>query len=212
MKIPVLGFCRSPKRAATLLAWQALLLGMLALGNLANAASVNALELLHRTAFDWQQRSDRLALAKDLIDRIDELTERVPLQEPAELQRIQAREARLTQENPQGLTRLFLSAAYQHRQLANDLEGMKRELQCVRGADQLPREMRCWHATAMLLLKEEQLRIALDTLRRSRRMPPRREEPLFLKDPQLWFAQFGQGILIHIIDPYLESEADRASS
>lgn len=168
-----------------------------------NESDASAMELLHRTSFDWTVRVERVRLARDLIDRVEELRQRVPPQRPAELERLNAREAKLADGDPQALSRLFLSPAYQHRGLERLLNDLRGELDCILDATELRYEMRCWSQLSIALLKEEQIRLALRTLRRSGRMRSRRQEPLFQKDPQLWFSHFGLGVLVHLIDPYL---------
>lgn len=166
-------------------------------------AGATAMELLHRTSFDWTVRVERVRLARDLVDRVENLRQRVPLQKPSELERLNVREAKLEGGDPQALSRLFLSAAYQHRTLERLIDDLLVDLDCVLEAVDLPREMRCWSQLSIALLKEEQIRLALRTLRRSGRMQSRRKEPLFQKDPQLWFSHYGLGVLVYLIDPYL---------
>ncbi|MEM1434756.1 MAG: hypothetical protein AAGG11_11915 [Pseudomonadota bacterium] len=174
------------------------------------AEQTSAMELLHRTSFDWRKRVERVSLARDLRDRVAQLEERVPPQRPAEAERLKEREQRLQERDPQGLSRLYLSAAYQHRQLERWLSSLSASLDCALAAESLDQEMRCWSDATIVLLKEEELRLAMETLRRARRLPPRREEPLMQKDPQLWFAKFGRGLLEYLIDPYLDAGAEDA--
>ncbi|MEM9742238.1 MAG: hypothetical protein AAF918_06085 [Pseudomonadota bacterium] len=188
-------------------AFAVLLLGVSIAGELAAEMPQSAMELLHIQTFDWSDRRDRVALAKDLGERVDELLERIPSQKPEERARLAKREARLKTEDPQALSRLYLSAAFQHLSLEQQLDGVLTGLACVRNSEQVAVEMQCWSRVSIGLLQEDKLRVALQTLRRSRRMAPRREEPLFQKDPQLWFSQFGLGVVVHILEPYLSARA-----
>ncbi|MGI9326131.1 MAG: hypothetical protein ACR2PZ_12985 [Pseudomonadales bacterium] len=177
----------------------------------AHAASTSsgAWTLLHVGDFDWRQRTDRLRVASDLRRRVVTLSARVPTQSPEELARVAQREAKLGEDQAQARSRLYLSAEYQHRELHKTLEQINEALLCVERSERIGTEMACWGDAAVALLKEDQMRLALDTLRKKRRIPRKRNTPIIDRDPDLWYAHFGRGILTSLIAPYLNDLAKR---
>lgn len=178
-----------------------------------NAASAHsasgAWTLLHAGDFEWQSRLDRLQVARDLQRRVDALRQKIPLQSPAELDQVAKRDASFTDAMSQQRSRLFLSAAYQHRELVRNLDRIYEALQCVRGEGvSASQEMACWADASAALLREEQMRLALNTLRKARRLPRKRDSAVIDRDPDLWYAHFGRGILTFVLQPYLAAQAE----
>ncbi|MFK7912312.1 MAG: hypothetical protein AB8B93_00235 [Pseudomonadales bacterium] len=166
--------------------------------------------LLYAGSFQWQQRLDRLSVARDLQRRVATLRQQVPPQSPAELAQVDKKDRAFTEQMAQQRSRLFLSTAYQHRELVRNLDRIHAALACVREVEQATAgEMACWADAAAALLQEEQMRLALNTLRKARRLPRKRDTAVIDRDPDLWYAQFGRGILTFILQPYLAERARR---
>lgn len=189
--------------------WRALILCLLMQGNAAGADKASgAWTLLYAGDFQWQERLDRLAVARDLQRRVDALRLLVPDQSPAELAQVEQRDRTFTEQMAQQRSRLFLSPGYQHRELVRNLDRIHGSLECVREAEQaMAAEMACWADAAAALLLEEQMRLALNTLRKARRLPRKRDTAVIDRDPDLWYAQFGRGILTYILLPHLAQQA-----
>ena len=192
------------------LARRALLLSVILQSSALGAANASgAWTLLHAGDFQWQQRLDRLAVARDLQRRVAALRQQVPVQSPAELAAVQKKDLAVTEQMTQQRSRLYLSTAYQHRALVQNLDRIHDALACVR-EDPLTvaLEMACWADAATALLQEEQMRLGLNTLRKARRLPRKRDTAVIDRDPDLWYAQFGRGILRYILQPYLGRQAE----
>lgn len=172
--------------------------------------------LLHSDDFDWRERGDRRRVARALARRVARLKDRVPLQAPDERARLDKREARLVGNNAatdrvQARSKLYLSTSFQHRALHQLLDNILTPLGCIEQADELSREMACWSDAAVALLQDDQLALALQTLRQARRLPRQWETAMINRDPEVWYAQFGRGILSYVLTPYLRAGDGSAS-
>lgn len=184
---------------------------------IANAQEVSgAWVLLHSDDFDWRERGDRRQVARALARRVARLKDRVPLQAPDERARLSQREARLAGNDAatdpvQAKSRLYLSTSFQHRALHRLLDNILLPLGCIERADVVSREMACWSDAAVALLQDDQLALALQTLRKARRLPRQWETAMINRDPEVWYAQFGRGILSYVLTPYLRASDGSAS-
>ncbi|MEM1230348.1 MAG: hypothetical protein AAGI15_07425 [Pseudomonadota bacterium] len=173
-------------------------------------AATGAWVLLHSDEFDWRSRGDRVSVARALAQRVALLKDRVPSQGLDEQARLERREARLASPDGardplQARSRLYLSTSYQHRALLRLLEDILEPLRCIQEPGPVRAEMACWSAAAAALLQEDQLALAISTLRRARRLPRQWETAMINRDPEVWYGQFGRGILAYVLTPYLSA-------
>ena len=172
--------------------------------------SATAWDLISPKNFDSQSRNERLAIARDLRNRVKQFAALIEPQSPAELQELERDEARLAA-NPKSSNRdraeLQLSVAYQQRKLVAALDAMTNALDCVVDTQRIATEMSCWATTSLLLSDEESLRLALSTLRNHRRLPRNKDLPALVRSPEVWYATYGRGILEFILVPYLRRAA-----
>lgn len=164
--------------------------------------------LLYTDRFDWRARPDRLRVAEALKRRVSLLRDRVPAQSPTELAKLERRELRLGRRQDrdaaaQARSRLYLSTSYQHRALSQLLDAILQPLSCIETSTALPAEMACWSQVAAALMQEERLALALQTLRKARRLPRHWQTAMINRDPEVWYTQFGRGVLSYVLTPYL---------
>ena len=192
-----------------------LLVGVLGLASLptagAGSASMNAWELIHPKSFDWRQPGHRRAVARDLARRLNLLASVVPPQSPAqrtlvleemtELQRLGA------EATPRRRGRLYMSRGYQHFRLMELIGETRADLDCILNAVSIHEEMHCWSRAALHFGDEARLDLALSMLRRARLMPKDDHMPVAAQDPEVWYGEYGRGILEHILVPYLADAA-----
>jgi hypothetical protein len=173
----------------------------------AGAQSVSAWDLVYPSNFDWEIRTHRLRVANDLASRVSLLVAVVPKQKEEESARLreteQALEALGADASPRERSRLYLSRAYQHRRLLELLADTLDALQCVRTADEMPREIHCWTRAAVNLMDEETVDVALTVLRDARMVPRDEDMPVKAQDPKVWYGEYGRGIVRHIVMPYV---------
>ncbi len=171
------------------------------------AQSVSAWDLVYPSNFDWEIRTHRLRVANDLASRVSLLVAVVPKQTEEESARLreteQALEARGADASPRERSRLYLSRAYQHRRLLELLADTLDALECVRSAQEMPREVHCWTQAAVNLMDEETVDVALTVLRDARMVPRDEDMPVKAQDPKVWYGEYGKGIVRHIVMPYV---------
>jgi hypothetical protein len=176
------------------------------------AAAVNAWELVHPSKFDAGRVEHRQAIARDLLERVELLAAVIPPQSPEQTARLREEADRLEElgerASAQRRSRLYLSRAYQQRTLLDILGEASDALRCVldSGSDQA-REMSCWARASAQFLEQSKVDLALSVLRRSRAIPRDDDMPVAAMDPVVWYGEYGRGILLHIISPYLEGQA-----
>ncbi|HEY5680505.1 MAG TPA: hypothetical protein VIS55_10595 [Pseudomonadales bacterium] len=179
----------------------------LAMAPFAGAQSVSAWDLVYPSNFNWEIRTHRVRVANDLASRVSLLVAVVPRQTEEESARLreteQTLEARGADASPRDRSRLYLSRAYQHRRLLELLADTLDALQCVRSAEELPREVHCWTRAAVNLMDEETVDVALTVLRDARMVPRDEDMPVKAQDPKVWYGEYGKGIVRHIVMPYL---------
>ena len=189
-------------------AWAVLLAALLPA---APAAAADAWELIHPKMFDWRQAEQRRAVAQDLVRRLDLLASVVPEQSPKERGELVRKMAELegapAGESPERRSRLYISRQYQHFRLLELIGAVRASLDCILAAERLAQEMRCWSLASLHFGDETTLSLALSMLRNARLIPKERNMPVMAKGPALWYAEYGRGILRHILVPYLACAA-----
>jgi hypothetical protein len=186
----------------------AVLAMFLALPTTTSAAT--AWDLISPKNFDWQSRSERLAIARDLRSRVEQFAALIQPQSPAELQALERDEAQLAAKakvSDRERAELQLSVAYQNRKLVAALTSIVNALDCVIDTNRIATEMSCWATTSLLLGNEESLRLALATLRKYQRLPRNKDLPALVRSPEVWYSTYGRGILEFILVPYLRKAA-----
>ena len=180
----------------------------------ATASAVNAWELIHPKTFDWQQAAHRSAIARDLLRRLNRLALVVPMQSPEQkalvLGEMAALEKLGTEAPPRRRSRLFMSRGYQHYRLLELIEETRGDLDCILAAADIHEEMHCWSLAAQHFGDEARLDLALSMLRRARLIPKDGQMPITAQDPEVWYGEYGRGILQYIIVPYLADATTRA--
>lgn len=175
------------------------------------AAAVNAWELIHPKAFDWQQAAHRTAIAKDLLRRLNLLASVVPPQSPQQqtlvLDEMAALDKLGTEAPPRRRSRLFMSRGYQHYRLLELIEETRGDLECILAAADIRDEMHCWSLAAQHFGDEARLDLALSMLRSARLIPKDGQMPVTAQDPEVWYGEYGRGILQYIVVPYLADAA-----
>ena len=178
------------------------------------ASTVNAWELIHPRTFDWQQAAHRTAIAKDLLRRLNLLASVVPVQSPEQkalvLLEMETLEKLGTEAPPRRRSRLFMSRGYQHYRLLELIEETRTDLDCVLAATDIREEMHCWGLAAQHFGDEQRLDLALSMLRSARLIPKDGQMPVTAQDPEVWYGEYGRGILQFIVVPYLADAAARA--
>ena len=193
-----------------------LAIGVLAAALSANsaAAAVNAWELIHPRTFDWQQAPHRTAIARDLLRRLNLLASVVPEQSPEQralvLDEMEALETLGAEAPPRRRSRLFMSRGYQHYRLLQLIGESRADLDCILAATGIQEEMHCWGLAAQHFGDEARLDLALSMLRSARLIPKDGQMPVTAQDPEVWYGEYGRGILQYIIVPYLAAAAARA--
>ena len=172
---------------------------------------VNAWELIHPKSFDWRQVQHRKAIARDLSRRLDLLASVVPSQSSEQRALVFAEMAELerlgSEASPRRKSRLYMSRGYQHFRLSELIGETGADLQCILGAAELSEEMRCWSLAALHFSDETRLDLALSMLRRARLIPKDGHMPVTAQDPEVWYGEYGRGILQYILIPYLDDAA-----
>ena len=175
------------------------------------AAAVNAWELIHPRAFDWQEAAHRTAIAKDLLRRLNLLASVVPPQSPQQqalvLDEMAALDELGTEAPPRRRSRLFMSRGYQHYRLLELIEETRGDLECILAAADIREEMHCWSLAAQHFGDETRLDLALSMLRSARLIPKDGQMPVTAQDPEVWYGEYGRGILQYIVVPYLADAA-----
>ena len=175
------------------------------------AAAVNAWELIHPKAFDWQEAAHRTAIAKDLLRRLNLLASVVPPQSPQQqtlvLDEMEALDKLGTEAPPRRRSRLFMSRGYQHYRLLELIEETRGDLECILAAADIGEEMHCWSLAAQHFGDEARLDLALSMLRSARLIPKDGQMPVTAQDPEVWYGEYGRGILQYIVVPYLADAA-----
>ena len=175
------------------------------------AAAVNAWELIHPKAFDWQEAAHRTAIAKDLLRRLNLLASVVPPQSPQQqalvLDEMAALDELGTEAPPRRRSRLFMSRGYQHYRLLELIEETRGDLECILAAADIREEMHCWSLAAQHFGDETRLDLALSMLRSARLIPKDGQMPVTAQDPEVWYGEYGRGILQYIVVPYLADAA-----
>jgi hypothetical protein len=173
------------------------------------AQSVSAWDLVHPTGFDWQIKSHRQLVAKDLGFRVRLLAAVVPAQSEEQRQQLKATVATLDalgdEATPRQRSNLYLSRAFQHRRLLDLLANTLTSLSCTRAAQDINKEMLCWSEVSVYLMDEETVDIALTVLRSARMIPRDEDMPVKAQDPKVWYGEYGRGIVRYIIKPYLRA-------
>jgi hypothetical protein len=173
-------------------------------------SAATAWDLISPKNFDWQSRSERLAIARDLRSRVEQFAALIEPQRPAELQALERDEAQLAAKakvSDRERAELQLSVAYQNRKLVAALTSIVNALDCVIDTNRIATEMSCWATTSLLLGDEESLRLALATLRKYQRLPRNKDLPALVRSPEVWYSTYGRGILEFILVPYLRKAA-----
>jgi hypothetical protein len=173
-------------------------------------SAATAWDLISPKNFDWQSRSERLAIARDLRSRVEQFAALIEPQRPAELQALERDEAQLAAKakvSDRERAELQLSVAYQNRKLVAALTSIVNALDCVIDTNRIATEMSCWATTSLLLGGEESLRLALATLRKHQRLPRNKDLPALVRSPEVWYSTYGRGILEFILVPYLRKAA-----
>ena len=189
-----------------------LLIGVLAVpSGAAAAASVDAWELIHPKAFDWQQVAERKAIAGDLLRRLNLLALVVPAQSPEQqalvLDEVAELERLGSDAPPRRRSRLYMSRRYQHYRLLELIRETGEDLDCILQATDVPEEMHCWGLAAQHFGDETRLDLALSMLRSARLIPKDGQMPVTAQDPEVWYGEYGRGILRYILVPYLADAA-----
>ena len=177
------------------------------------AAAVNAWELIHPKTFDWQQATHRIAIARDLLRRLNLLASVVPMQSPQQqalvLDEMAALDKLGNEAPPRRRSRLFMSRGYQHYRLLELIEETRENLNCILAAADIHEEMHCWSLAAQHFGDEARLDLALSMLRSARLIPKDGQMPVTAQDPEVWYGEYGRGILQYIIVPYLADATTR---
>ena len=179
------------------------------------AGGVDAWELIHPKTFDWREASHRRAIAGDLSRRLNQLASVVPLQSSAQqtlvLDEVAALDRLGTEASPRRRSRLYMSRGYQHFRLLELIAETRADLQCILAAAHIREEMHCWSLAAQHFGDEARLDLALSMLRRARLIPKDGQMPVTAQDPEVWYGEYGRGILQYILVPYLEDQSRRAT-
>lgn len=199
--------CISPMRWVVLM-----LIGVLALPSTATAAGpVNAWELIHPKFFDWRQEAHRKAVASDLQQRLSRLASVVPVQSSSQRDRVLDEMAELdrmgTDASSRRRSRLYMSRGYQHLRLLELIGETEADLECIVAAADIREEMHCWSLAAQHFGDEARLDLALSMLRSARLIPRDGNMPVTAQDPEVWYGEYGRGILQYILVPYLADAA-----
>jgi len=189
-----------------------LLIAMLvATGGALASASVDVWELIHPKSFDWREESQRKAIAKDLLRRLNLLASVVPPQSPEQVAQVLGEVAELerlgAEATPRRRGRLYISRGYQHFRLLELIGETEDDLQCILDATDIRKEMHCWGLAAQHFGDENRLDLALSMLRRARLIPKDGQMPVTAQDPEVWYGEYGRGILQYILVPYLDDAA-----
>ena len=115
-----------------------------------------------------------------------------------------------TEAPPRRRSRLFMSRGYQHYRLLELIEETRTDLDCVLAAADIREEMHCWGLAAQHFGDEQRLDLALSMLRSARLIPKDGQMPFTAQDPEVWYGEYGRGILQYIVVPYLADAAARA--
>ncbi len=186
---------------------------LLAISLLAMPATVHATDawaLVYADGLDVSERPERLAVARSLEGRVRHLSNAVPVLSKSDTKRLAEREADVADEpaSGRGRSRLYLSAAFQQRELRVLLNEINAALSCIPKARTEAAEMVCWGQAAVALQEDQKLRVALSVLRDRRVLPKDRTFPVNGQDPEVWYDAYGKGILRYILHPYLERQAE----
>ena len=180
------------------------------------AAAVDAWELIHPKTFDWRQEPQRKAIGNDLLLRLNLLASVVPSQSPEQQALVIGEMAELerlgTEASPRRRSRLYMSRHYQHYRLLELIGETRQNLECIQGATDVPGEMHCWSLAAQHFGDETRLDLALSMLRSARLIPKDGQMPVTAQDPEVWYGEYGRGILKYIVVPYLADAAAGAES
>ena len=175
------------------------------------AAPVDAWELIHPKSFDWREVAHRQAVAKDLSRRLDLLASVVPPQSTEQRTHVFEELAKLDrlgpEASPRRRARLYISRGYQHLRLLELIGETRSDLDCILAAREIKIEMHCWSLAAQHFGDEARLDLALSMLRRARLIPKDEQMPVTAQDPEVWYGEYGRGILQHILIPYLADAA-----
>ena len=167
--------------------------------------------MIHPKAFDWQEAAHRTAIAKDLLRRLNLLASVVPPQSPQQqtlvLDEMAALDKLGTEAPPRRRSRLFMSRGYQHYRLLELIEETRGDLECILAAADIREEMHCWSLAAQHFGDETRLDLALSMLRSARLIPKDGQMPVTAQDPEVWYGEYGRGILQYIVVPYLADAA-----
>lgn len=191
--------------------------GALALSMLMAGSSVQAADawaLVYADGLDGSERPSRLAVARSLEGRVRHLSNAVPVLSKNEARRLSQREADVADEpaSGRGRSRLYLSAAFQQRELRALLNEINAAIGCIPKAESEAAEMVCWGRAAVALQEDQKLRVALSVLRDRRVLPKDRTFPVNGQDPEVWYDAYGKGILRYILHPYLERQVAAAQA
>jgi hypothetical protein len=174
------------------------------------ASAASAWDLISPQEFDPHSKLQRLAVARDLGLRVARLADLITDQQPDEVARLEQAEAKLgaaATMDDAAAAELQLSVAYQHRKLIKLLTDIRTALDCVINSEHDAAEMLCWAQASRLMADEQPLRLALGTLRNSRRLPQNKDLPPLLRGPEVWYGTYARGILQYILIPYLAEAA-----
>ncbi len=152
-------------------------------------------------------RAERLAIAEDLIRRLDTLRKRVPMQKPDDAEAVRQQLDSLDDMtlSSERRGRFFLSLPYQHYQLLELLNSAREELECVRTMELVAVEHGCWARLASIYLSEERLELGIGTLRAVRLLPKDDDMPRPAQDPRVWYGEFGRGIVRRVLTPWIQT-------
>ncbi len=175
------------------------------------AGPVNAWELIHPRHFDWRQEAHRKTIARDLERRLDLLASVVPSQSPEQRQHVVDEMAQVqhlgTEASPRRRSRLYMSRGYQHFRLLELIAETRSDLECILASVDIRNEMHCWGLAAQHFADEARLDLALSMLRSARLIPRDGNMPVTAQDPEVWYGEYGRGILQYIVVPYLGDAA-----
>ena len=174
--------------------------------------ATDAWALVYADGLDGSERPARLAVARSLEGRVRHLSNAVPALSKSDAKRLAAREADVADEpaSGRGRSRLYLSAAFQQRELRALLDEINAALSCIPKAKTEAAEMVCWGQAAVWLQEDQKLRVALSVLRDRRVLPKDRTFPVNGQDPEVWYDAYGKGILRYILQPYIERQVEVA--
>lgn len=193
------------------------ILGAPSFGLAAEHASgpLNAWELIHPKSFDWRQDHHRKAVARDLSRRLNLLASVIPPQSSDQRAQVLGEVAEIERLGSEALSRrrsrLYMSRGYQHYRLLQLIDETAADLQCILSAPNLSEEMHCWSLAALHFGDESRLDLALSMLRSARLIPRDGHMPITAQDPEVWYGEYGRGILQYILIPYLDDAATVAA-